>query len=203
MIGLPGNGPRKGGKLMNKHQRDIFWAEVSGCEHVVQIYDTDEIFMDTLVAFVGGALAGAHSAVVVATSAHRQQLDKRLAAMGLDVAAAKSGDQFVSLDAEVTMAKFMVNGWPDAELFSTTITEALKRARRKGGKVRVFGEMVAVMWAQRHCGAAIKLEHLWNELCQKESFPLFCAYPKIGFTENPSGSIARVCALHSRILPSG
>ena len=181
-------------------QVNAFWAEMSPCEHFVQIYDADEVFMDTLTGFISGGLGLGHAAVVIATPAHRRELDQRLTAMGLDVAAARSQDQFISLDAEETLARFMVNGWPDENLFANVVSDILDRASHNGRKVRAFGEMVALLWAQGHCGATVRLEHLWHALCQKESFALFFAYPKTGFTETPSESIARVCATHSKVL---
>lgn len=183
------------------HDRlNAFWAEMSACEHFVQIYETDDVFMDTLTGFISGGLMPGHSAVVIATAGHRRELDKRLTAMGLDVAAAKSQDQLISLDAEATLGKFLIRGWPDEDLFESVITDILMGATNNGRKVRAFGEMVALMWARGDCGATVRLEHLWNRLCQKETFALFCAYPKSGFTENPSESITHICAQHSKVL---
>ena len=181
-------------------RNDTFWAEMSACDHFVQVYEADDVFLDTLAGFIGGGLSTGHAAVIIATPTHREELEKRLAAMGLAVAAARSSDQFISLDAEETLAKFMVNGWPDDRLFAEVVRDILERARSKGRQVRAFGEMVALLWARGFCGATVRLEHLWHDICETESFSLFCAYPKSGFTEEPSQSIARVCALHSRVL---
>ena len=60
----------------------------------------------------------------------------------------------------------------------------LTRGRAGGRRVRAFGEMVAVMWARGEQGATVRLEHLWHRLCQSEAFSLFCAYPRIGFTQD-------------------
>jgi hypothetical protein len=35
-----------------------------------------------------------------------------------------------------------------------------------------------------------RLEYLWHQVCADDSLALFCAYPKVGFTEDPSQSIA-------------
>ena len=184
------------------HTTDVnaFWAELSAWEHLVQIYEADDVFMDTLVGFVSGGLKEGQAAVVIATPAHRQGLERRLIKIGVDVAEARARDQFICLDAEETLAKFMVDGWPDENRFAAVVSDLLDRARRDGRQVRAFGEMVAVMWAKRYHGATVRLEHLWHHICQRESFALFCAYPKAGFTENASASIAKVCAAHSKVL---
>ncbi|MDB5907289.1 MAG: hypothetical protein JWP34_1403 [Massilia sp.] len=106
------------------------------------------------------------------------------------------------LDAKESLAKFMVDGWPDEALFTRFIDDLLVRARSQHRKVRACGEMVALMWAAGHCGATVRLEHLWSRLCQQESFSLFCAYPKTGFTQDANNAIAQVCAAHSRIYAS-
>ena len=63
------------------------------------------------------------------------------------------------------------------------------------------GEMVAILWARGHTGATVRLEHLWHRLCATESFTLFCAYPKIGFTQDGPASIREICAAHSAVVP--
>lgn len=45
------------------------------------------------------------------------------------------------------------------------------------GPVRIFGEMVAVLWAEGKTRTAIRLEELWDELATRHAFSLLCAYP--------------------------
>jgi hypothetical protein len=187
---------------MNEHTSQAFWAEMSACEHFVQIYEADDAFMDTLAGFIGGALRQGEGAVVIATPAHRDQLKRRLEIDGFDVGAAQADDQLLLLDAEQTISQFMVTDWPDERKFASLVRDILARAGRGGRVVRAFGEMVAVMWAGGYCAATVRLEHLWHQLCMQESFVLFCAYPKSGFTEHPAETIARVCAQHSKVFPT-
>ena len=185
---------------MEQERTVAFWAEISACEHLVQIYESDDVFMDTLAGYVAGGLRAGQGVIVIATPDHRQELDERLRAMGLDLVGAKECDQFIVVDAQETLANFVTDGWPDEKLFTDVVTDLLRRAGSNGRKVRAFGEMVALLWAKGHVGATVRLEHLWHELCAQESFSLLCAYPKIGFTEHPKESLARVCALHSKVL---
>jgi hypothetical protein len=188
---------------VGKRGFDAFWAELSPCTHAVQIYDSDSEFLDNLAEFVAGGLVKGEAAVVIATPLHRYALHSRLAANGFDLEAAIRTNQLILLDAEETIAKFIVNDWPQDHLFHAAIGDVLKRATGGGRRVRAFGEMVAVMWAKGLCGATIKLEHLWTDLCRKLEFSLFCAYPKAGFTANDAAKdIARVCDLHSATFDS-
>ncbi len=108
--------------------------------------------------------------------------------------------QYIPLDAEVMLSKFMVNDWPDEHLFELVIGDILSLAKSHGGRVRAFGEMVAILWARGYVGATIRLEHLWNKFCEKETFCLFCAYPQSGFTQDAHESIKHICGAHSKMI---
>jgi hypothetical protein len=177
-----------------------FWGEIAPCEHLVQIYGDDGVFLDALEGFVAGGLDAGDGLVVIATDAHLQALQERLRLRGFDLAAAREQDQFIPLDADATLSRFMVDGWPDDDRFHQLVAELLQRAGASGRRVRAFGEMVALLWARGDCGATVRLEYLWNNLCRTSAFSLFCAYPKIGFTENPDLAFQAICAAHSRVI---
>jgi hypothetical protein len=94
----------------------------------------------------------------------------------------------------------MSNGWPDADRFNAVVTGLIERAGRNGRRVRAFGEMVAILWGQGHNGATVCLEHLWNQARQAASFPLFCSYPKSGFTQDSEASFREICAAHTKVI---
>src|SRR5688572_13631296 len=125
---------------------DIFWGEIAPCEHVVQIYENDEGFLDLLSGFVSGGVNGGECAVVIATSPHLEALNDRLAALGHSVSSLIAKTQYIPLDAEDTLSKFMVNDWPDENLFNQVVREVIVKAKANGRKVRAFGEMVAILW---------------------------------------------------------
>jgi hypothetical protein len=81
------------------------------------------------------------------------------------------------------------------------VSEILQRAGQNGRRVRAFGEMVALLWAQGHQEATIYLEALWHQLQKKQAFSLFCAYPKNGFSEKSADGIKKICDAHSKIIP--
>jgi hypothetical protein len=180
---------------------EVFWGEIAQCEHLVQIYGDDETFLDALGGFVEGGLRAGEGVVVIATAEHLRALSARLRAVGVDIDTPAMRDQYLSFDADRVLAMFMLNGWPDDYLFEQIVTTLIARAGKGGARrVRAFGEMVALLWSQGHAGATVRLEHLWNRMCEQRGLSLLCAYPKIGFTQDADASLREICAAHSKVL---
>ena len=174
---------------------------MSESEHFVQFYEADGFLLDSLGGYVCTGLGADETVVVVATEAHREGLDERLRARGLDVAAENTSGRYVSLDAAVTLSSFMVDGSPEPGRFADVVGGIIARAAG-GRRVRIFGEMVALLWADGSYDAAIRLEELWNGLRETHSFRLFCAYPMNGIGgEMLAGPFGGVCTAHSRVVP--
>ena len=174
--------------------------------HVVQFYGEDESLLDALTRFIGSALGAGDPAIVVATSAHREGLACKLKARGLDIARAANEGRYISLDAEETLSKFMVEGWPGAVQFTEVIGPIISRAAAAAnygnGSVTIFGEMVAILWAEGRFEAAIQLEQLWNDLRRKHAFSLLCAYPISAFNRSEhEDDFLRICTGHSGVIP--
>jgi hypothetical protein len=178
----------------------VFWGEIAPCEHVVQIYENDVVFLDLLNGFVGGGIDAGDSVVVIATAEHLEGLNNRLHEKGFNVGELIKTNQYIPLDAEQALSLFMVNGWPDENLFMHLVSEIIAKAKSGNRQVRAFGEMVAILWAEGHVGATVRLEQLWNKFCKSEAFCLFCAYPKSGFTQDASESVMHICGAHSKMV---
>jgi signal transduction histidine kinase/CheY-like chemotaxis protein len=179
------------------------WTEMSDSEHFVQFYEADAFLLNSLSGYISTALHAGDGALVVATEAHRQGLEELLHENGLDVATASAAGRFVSLDAGETLSKFMVDGSPDSGRFREVIGGLVAKLRDGQPRLRAFGEMVALLWADGNYTAAIRLEELWNGLQKTHSFSLFCAYPMHGFTgEKCVETHSGVCTAHSRVIPS-
>jgi hypothetical protein len=185
-----------------KHTKtSVFWGEVAPCEHVLQIYDSDEVFIDVLAGFVGDGINANDACIVIATPEHLRALEERLTSCGISISGLVNDNRYIPLDAEKLLSTFMINGWPDEEEFNKAVSSILQRARGLNNrKIRAFGEMVAILWAQGNIGATVNLEHLWNRFAANESFSLFCAYPKTGFTDTLVDSIQHICSAHSKMI---
>lgn len=178
-----------------------FWQHTSHCDHSVQLYEDEECFLDTLEAFVMEGFQRNDAVIVIATPAHRLALAQRLERNGIDVGRATMRGQYIVRDARATLARFMFDGWPAEARFQATVQELIGKARQNHATVRAFGEMVALLWDDGLHRATMRLEHLWTQLCQRESFPLFCAYPKALFDHGEGSGQREVCQAHGRVVP--
>lgn len=154
------------------------WEKTVDPRHVVQFYGDDAFLVDELSKYIGTALAAGDGAVVIATRAHRDGIAQRLIARGMDPARPIAQGRYITLDAAETLAKFMLNGFPDAALFNeamgSMIVQVTACAEGTSPHVAAFGEMVALLWAQVKIEAALDVEELWNTLARNHSFSLRC-----------------------------
>ncbi|HYG81863.1 MAG TPA: ATP-binding protein [Pyrinomonadaceae bacterium] len=180
------------------------WNGMGGREHFVQFYESDGFLLNSLSGFIGTGLGAGEGCVVVAGEAHRERLDERLRASGLDLTDARTKGRYISLDAAETLATFMVDGRTEPARFKRVVGDLVERAARAGGgRVRVFGDMVAHLCGDGQHAAAVSLEGLWNDLLRTRPFPLFCAYPVKNFDGRAlSASLADVCAAHTAVIPA-
>lgn len=178
----------------------IFWSEVASCDRIVQIYDNENIFLNSLEGFAGDGLIKQESILVVATSGHLFRLRNRLILQGFDIDSLTANNQYIPLNIEDCLSEFMVNDWPDEALFSQFVTQHMLRAQKHTGKARMFSEIGGALHARGKTTAALQLEHLWYPLHQKEPFCLFCTYPRTGLTQEDEASISNICQIYSKVI---
>jgi hypothetical protein len=168
-------------------------------DHLVTFSSSDAELEETVSNYLLGATQAGGVAVVVATLPHRQQIEQRLALAGLDPGAARAGGSLVMLDAAETLDRFVVNGYPDPAAFYEVISPQLKRASRRHRQVRVFGEMVSLLWESGQFSAALDLEALWNGLARQYRFSLLCAYRANSSSPARSDELALMLGEHSAV----
>ena len=177
-----------------------FRGGVTSGEHLMQIYDSDAVLLDSLAAFAEDGLRAGEGVIVIATAIHLDALESRLAGRGIDLRSAREEDQYIPVDVEERFRRLVFRGWPDDYVFKQSVTKLILRAGGSGRRVRAFGELVALLWARGQNAATVRLEHLWQGICQKEGLALLCAYPRTGFIHDADTSIGELCDLHSRLV---
>ena len=172
-------------------------------EHVVLFYRDEPELAERVSGYLLPAAAGSGAAVVIATPDHRRSFEERLAGAGVDVAAATARGTYQALDANETIRRFMIGDRPDPAGFWQAISPMLRQAAKAGRPVRVFGEVVSLLWDAGLTDAAIEVEAMWNELGAQYPFSLLCAYP-----EQPAAcahqldALTEVCRAHTEVTGS-
>jgi signal transduction histidine kinase len=176
----------------------------SGFSHLVQFYERDAFLAKRVAEFVEEGLRTGEAAVLIATAPHRRAVENELRGRGFDLASAGSEGWSVSLDAVDTLGKIQRGGLPDVARATDLFGEVLRQAGAGSrNRVRVFGEMVALLCNDGRFEAAIRLEEIWNQLGRSSAFSLFCAYPIGGFgRESDAANFAAVCRQHSGVVPT-
>jgi PAS domain S-box-containing protein len=191
-VGLEGQG--RGERLRGPSERH---------EHLVQFYHDENVLYDAVASFAATGLAAGEPVILIATGAHEGALVNRLRLSGCRLDSASVTGQLTLLDARDTLSKFIVGGEPDWEKFSSIVGGLIEKSRegRREAQVRVYGEMVDLLWRDGNKQAAIRLEELWNDLARLHRFSLLCAYAMSGFYEaGDGGQIEEVCGTHTAVI---
>ena len=173
--------------------------------HFVTFYEDDSLLLRQVSHFIEAGLRAGEFCVVIATAPHRAAIEDHLVEQGLYHHPQDTQRVWYrALDAQDTMAKYMVRGMPDERRFMQVIEPVLRGASRNGTRrVRAFGEMVALALEDGKREAAIRVEQLWNELGEKHRFSLLCAYPTGKASKmKDEKAFSRICAQHSHTVPS-
>jgi anti-sigma regulatory factor (Ser/Thr protein kinase) len=170
-------------------------------DHVVHFYERDSELAGTVGRYLTRAARNGAAGIVIATEDHRRAIEADMEAAGVDPAKGCSDGTLILLDAAATMAAFMIDGRIDRDAFRHVIGSIVCRAVDTGRPVRVYGEMVALLWDAGNVLAAIELEELWNDLGRELQFALLCGYHSgsVNGAEQEE-ALRQICHLHSAVL---
>ena len=170
--------------------------------HIVQFYEDENFFHNSVNGFVSAGLEKGDGVIVVASDMLCEHLGQSLATMGHNISEVKQKGQYIVLDAEDTLSKIMVESLPDRTLFQSVIGGLLDRVSSSHPSIRVYGEMVNVLCAKGNFNGAMALEGLWNNLLKERSFLLFCGYTLKNFGKTTeTTSFKDVCDSHQQVIP--
>ncbi len=174
-------------------------------EHVVQFYgDDSRLLIQNVARFFSEGLKRGDGLLVIATPEHRTSLTGALRSESGYSRAVLEG-RLMFLDAQATLDRFLVEGKLDLKLLESVIGENLGRVRSRAVHtgLRVYGEMVGLLWRAGEREAAIQLEHFWNRLLAESEVTLFCSYPvDVLSHEFESDKVNGLLCTHTHLLPS-
>jgi hypothetical protein len=178
-------------------------SPVTQNQHAVRFYESDRSLAMIVVDFLQGGFDHGEPGIIVATPTQRGAVLRELTSRSVDVVELQRSETLIMLDAHDTLATFMIDGRPDETRFMSGMSEVIERAckGRSDCTVRIFGQMVDVLWQQEEHDAAIRLEMLWNQLAQTKSYSLLCGYAMGHFYKD--APLDEVCAQHTHVDVDG
>ena len=134
-------------------------ADAVPCDHIVQLYQDQDFMSYAVGRFAGAGLAKGEGVILVSTDPHWTAIRPRLEAEGVDVRSAQSRGQLTVVDADELLPRFMRGAMPDPPVFKGVFSDVVRHARASGGyeQVRVWGEMVDVLWERGDVAASMNL----------------------------------------------
>jgi KaiC/GvpD/RAD55 family RecA-like ATPase len=168
--------------------------------HIVYPYTDETHIADAVSLFASAGLRKGEAVLLVMASTHCEPIRQRLESLGFDLAELEARGQLVCEDAAELLSTFVESGTIDEQKFKTTLTTMIQKAKigeqGRHRTVRVFGEMVDLMW-KTEPRTTQRLEELWNEVIARESVPLLCAYSLAGVKASDFPQALIACHSHT------
>lgn len=165
--------------------------------HAVVFYGGDGELAASVSGYLAEGLRAGDAALVLATAAHRRAFASGLAAEGVDLAAAHAAGRLISLDAATQLHRFLRDDRLDPARFDVMTGTLLTQLAASGRRVRIYAEMVTLVWDAGQVALALELEELWNALVARLPVALLCGYPDRLLTDaDTTGDVQRVRGLH-------
>ena len=166
-------------------------------DHMVQVYQDRDFLIDAVSLYVCAGLREGEAAIVIIRSEHRDRIVDALEREGVHPSPALK-----LLDADATLAAFMVDGMPQWTTFHKLIGGAIAEMRLQYPRVRAYGEMVDILWQRGDKPAAIRLEEFWNEIGKLQTFSLLCAYAMDPLRGDTYAGLESICRCHTHLIPA-
>jgi hypothetical protein len=144
--------------------------------HMVQVCPNDTVQSEVVARYIYEGLMSNEAVIVCARSSLRKIILSKLEEQGLDIIDYKNQGQIKFFEADYLLSTFYTEGLIEESDFYASVGLPLEETNLKFGKVRIFGEMVNLLWKQGEYDAAMQLEDCWNNLSQNQEFSLLCSY---------------------------
>jgi hypothetical protein len=177
---------------------DTFWGKTARHEHVMQIYENDDILADTLTGLMQGIFNSNENVLLIATHQHLNALESRLEKLGYKIDELINNDRFIPFDAEEMIDECMMDDEFNETVFAERCGSLIKRATDNNKTFMTCGEIAPILIRQGKKEAAIKLEQLSDKMCSIHHSGLFCVYSK-NHLENTYVHEA-ICSCHVKLV---
>ena len=165
--------------------------------HLVYPHVDDAHLVEAVGFFASAGLRQGEAVMLIMAATHRQPIRQRLGREGFNLEELESTGQLVCANAEELISQFLVEGNIYEQRFKAIFGAMIEQAKAYNGKrrpVRVFGEMVDLLW-QSNPRITQRIEELWSDVIEAHSVPLLCAYSLAGI--KPGAFPEELIACHS------
>jgi hypothetical protein len=154
--------------------------------HIVYSYADDNDLVDAVVLFASAGLSKKEGVILIVTAEHERLIRQRLERERFELSELQRSGWLVFANAENVLAAFLIGGIINEDRFKAGIGSLIDSVRKRAGtrSVRVFGEMVDLIWTSNLL-ATLRLEQLGNEVIESHSVTVLCAY-SVGGSKPPS-----------------
>ena len=170
--------------------------------HDLVFCSSDAVLIGAFSRFIAAELREGSAVVAVVTAAHERRLQSSLEASHVDVALAIRQQRYFPVNVNELIAKATVSGCLDPlrylDAARDLLTDVRRRASDQHARVATCGEGASLFWAHGHVEAAIRLEHLWDEIAMSRQMNILCAYPLVARDESVP-AVRRLCAEHTAV----
>jgi hypothetical protein len=172
----------------------------SGHFHAVRFYENKASLCRIVAQFLSEGFVTGQPAIVISTAEHRDAIVQELRLARVDVDGLQASGDLLLLDAREALGTFMVDGTPDPGRFEASMTGAIDAVcrGRSDCTIRLYGEMVDLLWKDGLTVAAVQLEMLWNRLAMTRDFSLLCGYGMGNFYKD--AAMEEICDQHSHVV---
>src|ERR1700682_5983446 len=168
--------------------------------HLVYPHTDDAHLAEAVGLFTSAGLRRGEAVILITTAAHCEPIRERLEREGFNLKELEMTGLLVCEDAEKLLSTFVFDGIVDELRFKARLGRMIEKAKTADGKrraVRIFGEMVDLLW-KSNARTTERLEELWNEVIDAHSVPLLCAYSLAG--TKPGAFPQALVAFHSHAV---
>jgi hypothetical protein len=170
--------------------------------HIVQVCQDDVFQAEAVTRYIQEGLLKDEAVIIYARTSLRKSVIRKLEQLDIEVGNYKQLGQLKFFDVEYTLSCFYNEDIVNESSFQDFVGSSLQDLRLRFGKIRIFGEMVNVLWKNEEHEAAMKLEECWNNLSRKFDFSLLVSYSLdsiVPANANTEEAITLICQYHKHL----
>jgi len=188
--------------LVMKHMVPAMEDETN--RHEVAFYPDDLSLIAGFAHFIEASLRAGAGVIALLNESHRDAIFQRLQANGIDPYTAIDESRLACCEVADALLKIMINGQPDPVHLSNFVSDLAKHLNKDayGERQRLVacGECAPTLLAQGKTEAAIRLEHLWDDVAKTYKLDVLCGYcGRYSSNLKRDFVFERVCAEHSAV----